>query len=165
MENISSFGLMAVLTSSRTFPVGLPITKFADDNDSIRVPEFKLGDGKMDLNGNLIRSKNAQPVPLSMALIPDSAEDQALAMLLNANRIAKTNPPVDDSITLVVHWPNSSIVTYTKGIIVGGPASLSGTGAGRLSSNVYTFEFEDLYVANLATGARALSNYLAGFLR
>lgn len=165
MNNISSFGLKALLTSDKTYPVGLPITQFSDDLDSIRVDESKLGESKMDLNGNLVRSKAASPIHLAMSLVPDSADDQAVAMLLNSNRIAKTNPPINDKINLIVYWPNSSIVTFRSGVIVSGPSSLSGTSAGRLGSNTYHFEFEDIFVANLATGLRAATGYLSGFMR
>lgn len=154
-SNVSTFGLFAYLIASKTMPVGFPIKAFADDTDSVQVHEVQTGNALMDLNGSVLRYASGVPLTVSIGVVPDSTEDTILAVIYNSNRAAKTSKLAQDSITLILNFPNGGVRTFVKGRIISGPASSTATSDGRMNGNVYTFAFCDQYAVTLASALNA----------
>lgn len=142
MSNISGFGLIVTVRASRTFPLGIPITQFADDSDPLDIPELQIADSAMGLNGDLIAWSKANPIKASLNVIPGSANDIELAILLEANRVGRGKIGARDIITMTVLYPSGNFVTLTNGLITDGTPSSAVASAGRLKSKSYAFTFE-----------------------
>lgn len=160
MNNIGTFGLLGYMVASRTMPIGFPIRAFADDADSIQVHEVANGTVVLDLNGKVIRWTVANPVTVSIAVVPNSPEDEILAVIYNANRVSQTVRPANDSINFVLRFPNGGVRTFTQGRIVGGPSAPTATADARLIGNVYTFAFGDQYSLTIASAINAVVGQL-----
>ena len=143
MSNIGGFGLTVLLTASVTYPVGLPLTHFADDADPFDQPDIQIRDKGMGLNGDLITWGKAQPVPISISVIPNSADDIALNILLKANKVGAGSRPVNDVINMVGTYPDGTFVVLTNGALTDGPVASSVASSGRLKSKTYKFVFEN----------------------
>lgn len=163
MENISTFGISAYILASRTLPVGALINKFADDVDSVGIVEAETGQAIIDLNGIVIRWTVANPLMVTIGVIPESADDQILGVICNANRASQISPSVNDSINLVVRYPNGNIRTFTDGRVISGPSAPSAKAEGRLSSSVYTYAFGDQYTLSIASALNAAASRLGVF--
>lgn len=160
MKQVGTFGLFAYLIASKTMPIGFPIKAFADDADSIQVHEADNGQAVLDLNGKVIRWTVASPISISIAVLPNTAEDDILAVIYNANRVSRTSKSVNDSINLMVNFPNGGIRTFVQGRIISGPSAYTATADGRMVGNIYTFAFGDQYALTVA----AVLNTIAGQL-
>lgn len=158
MNEVGTFGVMAYLIATRTMPIGFPIKAFADDADSIAVHEIEAGGAKIDMNGKLIAWTVANPITVSIGVVPGSTEDDLLSVIYNANRVSKAVKLANDSINMVVRWPNGGIRTFTDGIIQSGPASPTGTADGRMAGNVYTFAFGDQFSLTIASALNAIAS-------
>src|ERR1700692_516825 len=101
MENISGFGLIVSVLASNTFPVGLLLTEFADDSDPFDFPSLQIADKAMGLNGDLIQWAKANPIIVTLNVIPGSYADINLATLLEANRVGRGKTGARDIITLI----------------------------------------------------------------
>lgn len=142
-QNIGGFGLTVLLTASETFPVGLPLTHFADDADPFDQPDIQIRDKGMGLNGDLITWGKAQPVNIAISVIPGSVDDIALNILLKANKVGAGSRPVNDVIQMVGTYPDGTFVVLTNGAITDGPVASSVASSGRLKSKTYKFSFEN----------------------
>lgn len=145
MQNISINGVLAYLRASNTFPLGFPITAFADDTDPLDIPSLQIGDKAMGVNGDLIVWSKANPIIANIAVIPNSLEDDLLQILLQANRIGRGKVGANDIITLAVTYPGTppTIITLLEGAMTDGMPFNSGASAGRLKSKTYSFAFEN----------------------
>lgn len=155
-NNISTFGTTAYLSASKTMPIGFLIKAFADDVDSFQVHEAQTGNAIMDVNGYVLRYASGTPLFVSIGVVADSTEDQLLGVIYNANRAAKTSRLAQDSINLILNLANGGVRTFIKGRIISGPASATLTAEGRMSGNVYTFAFADMYTLNAASAVSAV---------
>lgn len=142
MQNISGYGLSAWLLASNTFPVGFPITEWADDADPVDFPELKIADSGMGLNGDLVTWTSANPILMTLNVIPDSQSDISLQIILEANRAAKGKSPARDIITLTLTYPARTPIVLYKGVITDGPPTNSVANQGRFKSKAYNFAFE-----------------------
>lgn len=142
-QDISGFGLVLTLQASNTYPVGIVIQDFADDADPLAVSDLAVAETQMGLNGDLIKFSKATPIEVDLAVIPGSLSDTLLAVLMEANRVAKGKTSARDVITLVGVYPNGRITRYTNGCLTDGPVSDSVASAGRMKSKVYKFKFEN----------------------
>jgi len=143
MENISGFGSRVRLRASVTFPLGFDITQFADDADGFDAPSMQISDKGMGLNGDLVVWNTANPIPLSLSLIPGSGDDRNMSILFEANRVGKGKTGSRDVITLTIVYPNGSSITYNNGVLTDGPAGKSIASSGRMKSNTYQLVFEN----------------------
>jgi len=143
MNDISGFGLKLRLMASQTFPVGLSLTQFADDADPFDIPSIQVRDKAMGVNGDLIVWSKANPLAISISLIPNSDDDRNMAVLFDANRVGKGKRGARDIITLIGIYPDGRVLTAQQGAITDGPPGLSVASAGRLKSNTYQFSFEN----------------------
>lgn len=162
MNNVGTNGLYAYMIASKTMPVGFKISQFADDADSIQIHEAQTGTAVLDLNGRIVSYASAVPLTVSLAVIANSAEDQILAVLYNANRAAVTSKLAHDSISVVISFPNGGIRTFVKGRIISGVASSSATAEGRMPGNIYTFAFGDQYSLSTASIVNTVVNAARG---
>lgn len=142
-SNISGFGINIQLIASKTFPTGITLTQFADDSDPFDVPSLQIADKAMGVNGDLITWSKANPIISTLGVIPDSDDDINLAILLEANRVAKGKTSALDSITLTGIYPDGSTVTLSNGTITDGMPTNAVASAGRLKSKVYSFAYEN----------------------
>ena len=144
MNNISGFGIQVNLIASNSFPVGFLINEFADDADPFDLPSLQIADSAMGLNGDLISWSKANPIKITLNVIPGSFSDVNLAILFEANRVGRGKIGARDIITLTGIYPNSTFVTLTNGIITDGMPAKSVSSAGRLKSKSYNFSFENM---------------------
>jgi hypothetical protein len=143
MQNISGFGLLINIIASNSFPVGLLITEFADDSDPFDLPSIQIADKAMGLNGDLIIWSKANPIIVTLNVIPGSFSDLNLAVLLEANRVGKGKTGARDIITMTGIYPNNTPITLINGAITDGLPGSAVSSAGRLKSKSYSFAFEN----------------------
>jgi hypothetical protein len=143
MQNISGFGLIVNVLASVTFPVGLLITQFADDSDPFDIPSLQIADKAMGINGDLITWSKANPIIITLNVIPQSFSDLNLAVLLEANRVARGKTGARDVITMSAIYPNGSPIILTNGVITDGLPGSAVASSGRIKSKSYSFAFEN----------------------
>lgn len=140
---ISGIGLQVNVIASVTFPTGLLLTQWADDSDPFDAPSIQIGDVGMGLNGDLVRWAKANPIVITLNMIPNSEDDDNLAILLESNRAGRGKLVVNDVITMTSIYPDGSGKTYYEGMITDGIPSNSIASAQRMKSKSYTFKFEN----------------------
>lgn len=143
-QDISGFGLRVVVQASNTFPSGFTVTQFADDGDPLDLPSIQIADKAMGLNGNMVTWSKANPVPMTLNVIPGTTDDDNLQVLLSANRASSGRTPARDLITATVVYPDGRTVRLMRGKITDGPMGNSVASAGRMKTKAYVFAFEDL---------------------
>ena len=141
--DISGTGIEANLVASATFPLGFPITEFADDADPIDIPSQQIADKAMTLNGDLVTWGTANHIPVTINVIPDSDDDRNLSILLEANRIGRGKTSARDVLTLVITNPSNRTLTLSNGRITDGPISSGVASSGRLKTKSYQLAFEN----------------------
>lgn len=143
MQDISAFGIRVQIIASVTFPAGISITQFADDGDSLDVPSQQIADKAMGVNGDLIVWSKANPITLTLNVIPDSDDDKNLQVLLEANRVGRGKRSARDSLTLVAVYPDGSQRTWSPGKITDGIPGNALASSGRFKTKPYQFAFEN----------------------
>jgi hypothetical protein len=144
MKDISGFGLRVRVVASVTFPAGFTVSQFADDADPFDFPSLQVGDNAMGVNGDLVVWSKANPVKPTLNVIPGSEDDKNLAILLEANRVAKGKFSARDTVTMTALYPDGTQKTLSSGAITDGAPGNSVSNAGRLKSKSYAFAFEGL---------------------
>jgi len=141
--DVSGFGAQVQVRASNTFPSGFVVSQFADDADPFDIPSIQIADKAMGLNGDLITWSKANPIMITLNVVPGSEDDQNLAILLEANRVGRGKTSARDEVTIVSVYPNQGTLTLTSGIITDGPPGKSIASAGRFKTNAYQFSFEN----------------------
>lgn len=144
MENISGFGVRIRLTASNTFPNGFDLSQFSDDSDPFNISDIDIANAEMGLNGDPIVWSVASLIEKSISLIPDSEDDQNMAVLFEANRVARGKRGAADTITAVIVYPDDRTVTFGNGIIVSGPPASGIASSGRKNTKTYGLRFGSL---------------------
>jgi hypothetical protein len=144
MADISGFGLVVTVVASNTFPVGFQVTQFADDTDPFDVPSIQIADKAMGLNGDLVVWSTANPLNISLAVVPQTPDDTNLGILFEANRVARGKLGAGDIITMNAVYKNGKFITLTNGLITDGMPGDAVASAGRIKSKVYNFSFENV---------------------
>lgn len=144
---IGGFGLVITLRATTTYPIALPIEQFADDADPFDFPDINIAEVAMGLNGDMVSWSKAVPLPCTLSVIPESDDDNNLAVLLAANRVGKNKQSALDRIFLVGQYPSGAIVTLTSGKLLSGSISNSISSAGRMKSKQYKFSFQNITVS------------------
>lgn len=140
--DITGVGTVVTLIASTTFPVGIPITQFADDADAVDMGSIQIADVAMGLNGDLIKWGKANALPVVIGVVPGSEDDLNLQILADANRVAQGKSSAYDNITLTIVYPDGSIVQFTGGVITDAMFGKSVSSAGRIKTRSYSFKFE-----------------------
>lgn len=144
---IGGVGLVVSLRATATFPAGVIFEQFADDADPFDFPDIDIAEVAMGLNGDMVSWSKAKPLPVSISVIPESNDDNNLAVLLAANRVGKSKTSALDQITLVGRYPSGAIVTLSAGKLLGGSVGNSVNAAGRMKSKTYKFAFQNITIA------------------
>lgn len=144
MQDISAFGIRVRLVASVTFPAGIDITQFADDADSLDVPQQQIADKAMGVNGDLVTWSKANPLLVTLNIIPASDDDRNLSVLLEANRVARGKRGARDVITLTAVYPDGTTQTWSLGRITDGMPGKALASSGRMKTKPYMFAFENL---------------------
>lgn len=145
MQNISGFGLTVSILASNTFPVGLLLNVWPDDQDALSFPDAEIADGAVGVNGDLIVWSKGAAIRCALSTIPDSAPDLQLALLLAANRVGKNKVGAKDIMQMAVVQGNNNLGTFTNGIILSGPPFNGVASSGRMKTKTYNFMFEAYY--------------------
>lgn len=143
MYNISGFGLNVGLVASVLYPAGININQFADDSDPLDVPSLQISDVAMGLNGDLITWSKANPIKLTLSVIPGSENDTSLSLLLAANRVGRGKISTRDVITMNITYPGSDFIMLTDGVITDGIPFSPTANSGRLKTRTYQFAFQN----------------------
>lgn len=144
MKDISIFGIRVQLVASVTFPAGISLTQFADDADPFDAPSLQIRDKAMGVNGDLITWSKANPLLLTLNVVPGGDDDRNLAVLYAANRVGKGKQGARDIISLTAIYPDGTTASFSQGVITDGMPANSGTSAGRLKTKNYAFAFENV---------------------
>lgn len=144
MNDVSVFGLRVQLKASQTFPAGISLTQFADDADPFDLPSMPIKDKAMGVNGDLVSWSKANPLVVSIALVPGSDDDRNMAVLFEANRVGKGKQGSRDVVGITAVYPDGRTISFTQGVITDGMPGNSAASSGRLKSKVYTFAFENV---------------------
>lgn len=142
--DVSGFGLRVQIVASQTFPQGFEVTAFADDADPVDSASIQIRDKAMGVNGDLIVWSKAIPIPMTLNVIPGTADDENLQILAQANRAAKGRRAVQDAITAVISYPDGTVTRLLRGAITDSIMAQSVASAGRLKTKPYIFAFEDV---------------------
>lgn len=142
-NDISGFGLQVRLIASRTFPAGVTLTQFADDADPFDLPSLQIVDKAMGLNGDLVTWSKANPINLTLNVVPGSPDDRNLSILMEQNRVGKGKQSARDTIILTGVYPDGRTITFINGKMTDGMPGNSVASAGRLKSKAYIFTFEN----------------------
>lgn len=148
MQDISVFGLIVRLTASETFPSGITLSQWADDADPFDAPSMQIRDKAMGANGDLIVWSKANPVGLTLSVVPGGDDDINLQTLFEANRVGKGKNGARDVVNLTAVYPDGTTVSFTQGAITDGMPASSPSSAGRLKSKAYIFAFENVNRTN-----------------
>lgn len=141
-NNISGFGGVVNIIASNTFPVGFPVTQWADDSDPLDFSSIRVADTSMGVNGDLIKWARAAPLPMVLNVIPGSQDDINLQILADANRVGQGKNSADDTITATVVYPDGTVITLTGGALTDAQFGKGISSAGRLKTKSYAFSFE-----------------------
>lgn len=144
MQNISGFGLSARITASVTFPNGFDLSEFADDTDPLDSPDLEIAESGFGLNGDMVVWSRPTGIEVTFGVIPRSTGDQNLAILAEANRVAKNKRGARDQIGIVWTYPDGMIVNCSPGIMVTGAIIPQVSNAGRIKTRMYRFRFESV---------------------
>jgi len=144
MFDVSATGLSLTISASVTFPSGFTFTEFADDADGWDAPAIDIATTAMNLNGDLIVYSSPVPLLRTVNAIPGSPGQRNLAIIYEANRVAKGKRSARDIITVVANYPDGSTETLSLGKMTNGMPGKSVASAGRIKSQAYTFAFQDL---------------------
>jgi hypothetical protein len=143
-NDISGFGLKIYINASVTFPTGFVVTQSADDADAFDQPSQQINETAMGVNGDQISWSKANPIKLTLSVVPGSEDDINLGILAEANRAARGKQSARDVITMTVAYPKDRNTIYSGGVITDASLSDSVASAGRLKSKTYGFSFENL---------------------
>lgn len=144
MQDISVFGIRVQVVASQTFPSGINITQFADDADPFDAPSMQIRDKAMGVNGDLISWSKANPIPLTINVVPNSEDDKNLGVLFEANRVGKGKQGARDVISITAVYPDGRTASFTQGVITDGQPANSAQSSGRMKSKAYAFAFENV---------------------
>ncbi len=144
MQDISVFGLRVQLVASETFPSGISVTQFADDQDPFDSPSMQIRDKAMGVNGDLIVWSKANPIAITLAVVPNSEDDKNLGVLFEANRVGKGKQGARDVVTITAVYPDGTTASFTQGAITDGMPANSPSSAGRLKTKTFAFAFENV---------------------
>lgn len=142
--DIGGFGSELTVFASITFPAGLTITEFADDADPVDSPSIQIRDKAMGLNGRLITWGKAQPIGLTINIIPNSDDDINLNLLFDANRVGRGKLPVQDVIDATLIYPDFSAKNFQAGAPTDYVPTNSIASSARFKSKPYVFTFESM---------------------
>lgn len=141
--DVSALGIKATLVAAPSYPVGFTITQFADDGDSLNVPDMTIMQSGMGVNGDLVVWRTAVPCEVDINVIPGTDDCKNLENLFKLNMVQKNKVASKDVITLTIQHPNGKIDILTNGYIIGGKPVQDYSASGRAKTRTFRFMFEN----------------------
>ena len=143
VANVSAFGTSCTIVSTVTFPSGFNVSDFADDVDPIQVGNLTIRTRQMLMDGSIHTRLSANPIEVTLAVIPGSPSDKNLQVLFNASRVRQKLLPIPDFIGMMISYPDGVTSALIDGSIISGPPVRSVSMSGRIKTNQYGFVFAD----------------------
>ena len=142
MADISYTGAIITISASKTTGnLPIPLLAIPKDTDPFDIGDIDVGDAEIGNNGDMIYWQTANPVDITLALIPATPEHELLALILQLNRVEKGRLSVKDKITMTRTLPNGEVVVLSQGRILSGSVAPALTSSGRLKTPTYKFRF------------------------
>lgn len=141
--NVSAMGIKVQIIAVPTYPVGVILTKFADDGDSIELPEMTIMQRGMGVNGDMVIWKTAVPCSFAVNLIPGTDECNDIERLFNLNMVQKNRVASTDVLTAIITHPNGKVTMLTDGYIEAGKPFQDYSSNGRAKSRRFSFVFQN----------------------
>lgn len=142
-NDISAMGIKAILVAAPSYPVGIEMTHFADDGDSLDASDMTIMQSGMGVNGDLVVWRVATPTTISVNLIPGTQECDQMENLFKLNMTQKNKVSSKDVLTLSIIHPDGTTHILTNGYIVGGKPLQGYSAAGRAKTRTFTMVFEN----------------------
>jgi hypothetical protein len=139
--NIAGFGSRVYFIATGTFPVGFFVESFADNVNPVEFDDIETAELVMGVNGNTARFNKPAIINMSVSVLPTSAADKSLSILLQANTVGKNSVLANDEITANVYYSNGEFTQLNDGIIVGGKPGYTISSEGRFETMTYKFQF------------------------
>ena len=105
---------------------------------------MQIRDKAMGVNGDLISWSKANPIPVTLNVVPNSEDDKNLSVLFEANRVGKGKQGARDVISITAVYPDGRTASFTQGVITDGQPANSAQSSGRMKSKAYAFAFENV---------------------
>lgn len=141
--DVSAMGLKVLVKAAPSFPVGIEVTHFADDGDSLNISDIQTMESAVGVNGDLVVWRVATPCELSINVIPGTDECRDLETLFNLNMTQKNRVSSKDIITMVITHPDGKQTVLSNGYIIGGKPAQDYSSNGRANSREFRFVFEN----------------------
>jgi hypothetical protein len=108
------------------------------------LPEIKIAEAAMGLNGDLITWSRAMPIVMKLAVINGSTDDVNLGIVHEANRVGRGKASAQDVITITAIYPNGATITLSVGKMTDGMPGSSVASNGRQKTKTYSFVFQNI---------------------
>lgn len=141
--DISAMGLKVTIVAVPSYPVGFTITQFADDGDSLNIPDMTIMQSGMGVNGDLVVWRTATPCNVTLNVIPGTEDCNNLENLFKLNITQKNKIASKDLITMSIEHADGSVSMLTNGYIVAGKPVQDYSSNGRAKSRSFSFVFEN----------------------
>lgn len=141
--DVSAMGLKVLIKATPSFPLGIEVTHFADDGESLAISDLTTMESGMGVNGDLVVWRVATPCEAEINVIPNTDECKDLETLFNLNMTQNNRVSSKDVITMVVTHPNGKQTVLTNGYIIGGKPVQDYSSTGRANSRTFRFVFEN----------------------
>lgn len=141
--DISAMGLKVLVKADPTYPVGIEITHFADDGDSLNVSDLTIMESGMGVNGDMVVWRVATPCEIELNVIPGTDECKELENLFGLNMTQKNRVSSKDKISMVITHPDGKQTLLSNGYIIGGKPLQDYSSSGRANSRSFRFVFEN----------------------
>ena len=141
--DVSAMGLKVLIKAVPSFPVGIEITHFADDGDSLNISDIQTMESAVGVNGDLVVWRVATPCEISVNVIPGTDECKDLETLFNLNMTQKNRVASKDILTMVITHPDGKQTVLSNGYIVGGKPAQDYSSNGRANSREFRCVFEN----------------------
>ena len=144
MQDTSSIGVHVRIKASKTYPNGITIKAFPEDQDVGATGETDIASSASGINGDLIVWSTVNGIETAVPVIPNTPDQALLDRLYQANRPSVNHFPAKDRIQMVVTNPVTGVTTtYKNGYIRTGSVGKTYGGDGRIKTLNYGFTFED----------------------
>lgn len=141
--DISAMGLKVLIKAVPTYPVGIEITHFADDGDSLNISDLTIMESGMGVNGDMVVWRVATPCEIELNVIPGTDECKELEKLFNLNMTQKNRISSKDLISMTITHPDGHQSVLSNGYIIGGKPAQDYSSTGRANSRSFRFVFEN----------------------
>jgi hypothetical protein len=164
MIDISGFGTGITIVALQSFPMGFPVSQFADDKDPLVCEPMETSAWDMLFDGSLFSYTKAEPVKVSVSVIAGSEDDINLKILLRASLVSSGILPLPNITSMVLNYPVGTVM-LSNGTIYRGPVADTVQASGRKAGNTYDFAFGSFFGAQSALEAAAgVASIAAKFL-